>query len=159
MVERLVLVCALTLAAPAAPAAGPAAKPLPERYAELLGRDVRASKSAVLGEALHLNEPQASAFWPIYRAYAEEASVVDARRVALVRELVTTWGTVGDARAKAIADEWFSIQKERIAVLERAHVRVRNALGPKVAARFVQVEHALNLLVDVTLAEEAPLLE
>jgi len=149
----------LLLAGLPALAAGAESKALPERYAELLGRDVRASKSAVLGEALHLNEPQASAFWPIYRAYAEEASVVDARRVALVRELVTTWGTVGDARAKAIADEWFSIQKERIAVLERAHVRVRNALGPKVAARFVQVEHALNLLVDVTLAEEAPLLE
>lgn len=149
----------LAFAALPALAADAGPKPLPERYADLLGRDVRASKSAVLAESLTLTEPQASAFWPIYRAYAEEASVVDARRVALVRELVTTWETVGDARAKAIADEWFSIQKERIAVLERAHGRVRNALGPKVAARFVQVEHALNLLVDVALAEEAPFLE
>ncbi len=139
--------------------AGPPQRPLPERYAELLGRDVRAAKRGVLGESLGLSEPQASAFWPIYRVYEDEAAVVDARRVALVRELVTAWGTLGDERAKAIGDEWFAIQKERIAVLERAHARVRGALGPKVAARFVQVEHALNLLVDVSLAEESPLLE
>ncbi len=158
MTPTLTAICFVLVAVPAF-AAEPAPTALPGRYAELLGRDVRASKSAVLGDALDLSEPQASAFWPIYRAYEAEVSVIDARRVALVRELVSTWGTVGDTRAKAIADEWFAIQKERIAALERAHARVRNALGSKIAARFVQVEHALNLLVDVSLAEESPLLD
>jgi hypothetical protein len=156
---RRLAVLSLALFAVGSAVAAPPPRPLPERYADLLGRDVRASKRGILGESLRLTEPQASAFWPIYRTYEDEAAVVDARRVALVRELVTTWGTLGDERSRAIADEWFAIQKERIAVLERAHARVRNALGAKVAGRFVQVEHALNLLVDVSLAEESPLLE
>jgi len=113
----------------------------------------------ILGEALRLNEPQASAFWPIYREYEKERGVVAARRVTLVRELVERWGSLEDERLTVMAEEWFAIQRERLAVLERAYVRVRNALGPKVAARFVQVENTLDMLVDVALAEEAPLIE
>lgn len=142
----------------AVPARG-APRDLPERYAELLRADLRAAKTEILGESLHLSEPQASAFWPIYRAYEEELGTVSARRVALVREFVEKSGSLSDERAAVLADQWFSIQKERLAILERAHSRVRNALGAKVAARFVQVENTLNMLVDVALAEEAPLIE
>jgi hypothetical protein len=131
----------------------------PEKYLELLRSDIRADRVAIVTEALDLPADQAAAFWPIYRQYEKEVAVIGDRRVALVKRFAASYGTMTDDDANGIAREWFAIHDERMKLLKQYHKQVGKAVSAVVAAQFVQVEHALNMLVDLQIAAELPLIE
>lgn len=131
----------------------------PEKYLELFRSDLRATKIDVLTDALDLTQEQGEAFWPIYRQYEQEYAVLGDRRVALIRDFSEKYGTLTDADAAAIAKESFSIQKERLKLREKYYRKVEKAISSLVAARFIQVDQTLNMMIDLQIAAELPLLE
>ena len=133
--------------------------PSPEKYLELLRSDLRTGKVEVLTEALDLTEPQAQAFWPIYREYDAAASAIGDRRVALVKRFAEKYGTIADEEAGVFAKEWFDIQKDRMKLREKYFGKVAKATSNKVAARFTQVEYTIDTLMDLQIAAELPLMQ
>lgn len=130
-----------------------------ERYIELLRADARADKVAILTEALALTQAQGELFWPIQRAYETELSTLGDRRLALIKEFAAVYGTMTDEQAADISAKWFKLQDDRMKLRKSYYKKVEKALGSLVAARFIQVENAIGLVIDVGLAAELPLLE
>ena len=64
-----------------------------------------------------------------------------------------------DAKAKKLAEQAMSIEKERMKLKHACYEKLASSISPVVAARFLQVEGQLNLLLDLQLAEEMPLIE
>jgi len=131
----------------------------PEKYMELLRSDLRTAKVEILTEALELEEPQASAFWPIYREYEAELAALGDRSLGLVERFVEQYGTMTDEDAGLFAKDWFAVQKDRLKLREKYFGKVSKATSNLVAARFVQVENALGMLIDLQVAAELPLME
>ncbi len=136
-----------------------AADATPEKYLELLRSDVQTAKVGILTEALNLTQAQADAFWPIHRQYETELSVLGDRRVALIKRFAEKYGTMSDVDADAVAKEWFGLHKERLKLREKYYGKVAKATSNLIAVRFIQVENAIGMLIDLQIAAELPLLE
>ena len=156
----------ITLALIAASAAGAGARQSPaERegkslnlaaYAELLRSDVRAQKVAILTEVMGFTEQEDAAFWPIYRAYDLEMSTLGDERLALIREYAAGYSTLTDDLATTLATKAMDLGSRRTAALNKCYEKVKAALSPRTALRFLQVEHQLQLIIDLQIAASLP---
>jgi len=137
----------------------PALAQTPEKYLELLRSDVRAAKVEILTEALDLSDKDADAFWPLYRAYEADLATIGDRRVALIKKFAATYGTTTEDAAATFAKEWFGIQDDRTALRKKYFGKVSKATSSIIAARFIQVENLVGMLVDIQIAAELPLVQ
>jgi len=156
-------------AKPAPPATQtPAAKPAApaqtkdqnlRAYVELLRSDVRAQKVAILTELMELNEAEDAAFWPIYRQYEDELNTLNDERVSLIKTYADSYPNVSDAVADTLAHKSLDLQTRRTALQAKYYEKMKQALSPKLAARFLQVEHQLLLIIDLQIAAALPIVQ
>ena len=173
----LLMMCAVgaeaqTTKSPAAKAPAPAAKsPAPaaqtseqqtkalnlSAYAELLRADVRAQKVAIITEVMGFTDKEDEAFWPIYREYDLEMSKLGDERVALIADYAKNYANVTDEVADRLASRALELEARRQELKGQVYQKVKKALSPLTAARFLQVEHQLLLLIDLQIAASLPI--
>ena len=125
-------------------------------YAELLRSDVRTLKVAIITEVMGFTEAEDGAFWPIYREYDLEMSTLADERLAMIRDYAAAFGTLTDERAASLAAKALDLESRRHAAKAKCYERVKAALSPRTALRFLQVEHQLQLLIDLQIAAALP---
>jgi hypothetical protein len=125
-------------------------------YAELLRSDVRTLKVAILTEVMGFTETEDRAFWPIYRDYDLEMSKLADERVRMIRDYAAEYGALSDERAASLATTALELETRRNAAKAKCYERVKTALTPRTALRFLQVEHQLQLLIDLQIAAALP---
>jgi hypothetical protein len=125
-------------------------------YAELLRADVRAQKVAILTEVMGFTAEEDAKFWPIYRDYDGEMSALGDERVALIADYARSYESLTDADASRLAAKATELDGKRQAARARCYEKVRAALPPKTALRFMQVEHQLQLIIDLQIAASLP---
>ena len=121
-------------------------------YAELLRQDVRTLKVAIITEVVGFTEEEDRAFWPIYL----EMSKLADERVRMIRDYATDFATITDERAASLAATALDLEARRNAAKAKCYERVKTALSPRTALRFLQVEHQLQLLIDLQIAAALP---
>ncbi len=126
-------------------------------YAELLRSDVRAEKVAIITEVMGFTEAEDAAFWPIYREYDAEMAKLGDERVALIADYAKNYDQMTDAVADSLATKAIDLAKRRQAVEAKYYERVKAALKPRQALRYLQVEHQLLLLIDLQIAAALPI--
>ena len=125
-------------------------------YAELLRSDVRRLKVAIITEVMGFTEAEDRAFWPIYRDYDLEVSRLADERLRMIRDYAADYGTLSDERASGLAATALDLETRRNAAKAKCYERVKTALSPRTALRFLQVEHQLQLLIDLQIAAALP---
>jgi Spy/CpxP family protein refolding chaperone len=128
-------------------------------YVELLRSDVRSQKIAILTELMDLTEAQDKAFWPIYREYDRELTTLSDERVANILEYSKNYPDVSDAVADKLILKAIDIQARRGALLAKYYERMKQAITPKTAAKFIQIEHQLLALIDLQISASLPIVE
>jgi hypothetical protein len=126
-------------------------------YAELLRTDVRAQKIAILTEVMGFTEAEDKAFWPIYREYDLEMAALGDQRMALIADYAKEYGTLTAAAADQLARRALDLEVQRQAVKGKYYEKVKTALSPRTAMRFLQVEHQLLLLIDLQISAALPI--
>jgi hypothetical protein len=126
-------------------------------YAELLRSDVRTQKVAIITEVMGFTEAEDKAFWPIYREYDGEMSKLGDERVALIAEYANAFENITDPVADKLAAKAMDLQTRRNAAMGKCYERVKASLSPRTALRFLQVEHQLQLVIDLQIAASLPL--
>lgn len=130
-----------------------------QEYIELLRKDVRQQKAEIMGSVMLLSAKDAMKFWPIYEEYDTELNKLNDLRVANIKEYAGTFAELTDAKADELIQNAFAYQKQRSELLAKTYDRVKQALGATTAARFVQVEHQLLLVIDLQIASSLPIIE
>jgi hypothetical protein len=125
-------------------------------YAELLRSDVRAQKVAIITEVMGFTDKEDEAFWPIYREYDLEMSKLGDERVAMIADYAKNYAALNNEVADRLATKALELETRRQQLKAQAYQKVKNALSPLTAARFLQVEHQLLLLVDLQIASSLP---
>ena len=130
-----------------------------EQFIELMRSDLRADKVAILTASMELSDEESMTFWPIYREYELELAKLGDRRIAILREYGKSYETMTDENAKRLVNAWFKLQEDHTKLAKKYNGRFEKALSSTTAARFVQVEHQIQLLVEISLASEVPLVK
>jgi hypothetical protein len=126
-------------------------------YAELLRSDVRAQKVAIITEVMGFTEGEDAAFWPIYREYDVEMAKLGDERVAMIAEYAKSYSNLTDPTAEKLAARAIELEARRQAAKAKCYERVKTALSPRTALRFLQVEHQLQLLIDLQISAALPI--
>jgi hypothetical protein len=125
-------------------------------YIILLRKDVNAEKARLLGTVMQFDAEDAAKFWPIYSDYQAELNKVNDLRVANIQEYARTYNQMTDAKADELIKSAMTFQKQRDDLLAKYYERVKQELGAITAARFLQVEHQLLLIIDLKIASSLP---
>jgi len=127
------------------------------QYIDLMRKDVRSQKSAIMDTVMQLDPDQAAKFWPIYRDYDAELKKLNDLRVANIKEYAKSYNNLTDAKADELIQNAISYQKQRMELLDKYYDRVKESLGAVTAARFVQVEQQLLLIIDLQIDSSLPI--
>jgi len=130
-----------------------------DKNIELMRANVRHEKSNWIRSNVPMTEREADVFWPLYRRYQTELTKIGEERLALIKDFAAHHENLTDTKARGILDRSFAIDS-KLATIRRIYKNeFLTVLPPKVVARFFQVEHRLNLLIDLELAAQIPLIE
>ena len=120
---------------------------------------MRAEKVAILTELMQFTEAEDKAFWPIYREYDVELSKVNDERVGMIDEYAKNYTQVTDALADKLALKALELETRRTGVKQKYYERMKSALSAKTAARFLQVENQLLMVIDLQIAASLPIVK
>lgn len=150
-------------AATARSQAAETAKPAPtpqelnvQEYIKLLRENVRADKAKLMGAVMQLDADEAAKFWPIYKNYEAELSKVNDLRVSNILDYSKNYTQMTDQKADELIRNAMEFQRQRNELLGKYYGLMKESLGAVTAARFVQVEHQLLLIIDLQIASELP---
>ena len=138
-------------------ASAPDAEQNINEYIDLMRKDVRSQKSAIMDTVMQLDLDQAAKFWPIYRDYDAELKKLNDLRVANIKEYAKFYNDLTDAKADELMRNAISYQQQRMELLTKYYDRVKESLGGVTAARFLQVEHQLLLIIDLQIDSSLPI--
>lgn len=127
-----------------------------QEYINLMRADVRQQKAEILGAVMLLSAADAAKFWPIYDQYDTELSKLNNQRVENIREYARAYDQLTDVKADELIQSALAYQKQRAELFAKTYDRVKQAIGAVSAARFVQVEHQLLLLIDLQISSSLP---
>ena len=158
-------VVALLVCAPGARWPKPASRPAHRRAQirkisrhtlTLLRSDVRQQKAEMMGVVMQLSAADAAKFWPIYEQYDEELAKLNDQRVANIQEYASSYDQMTDDKADELIHKAMSYRKQRSELLAKYYEQVKQSLGGITAARFVQVEDQLLLIIDLQIDSSLP---
>jgi hypothetical protein len=81
-----------------------------------------------------------------------------AQRVEMLSGYIEKGAMLTDAQAEELALDSFAIQRSRIKRREVYYERFAKAVGPVLAARFIQVDSQISTLLDLEVAGSMPLI-
>ena len=128
-------------------------------YGELLRADVRAEKVAILTEVMAFTEAEDNAFWPIYRQYDAGLSTLGDERVAMIAEYARSYDHLSDATADKLIQKALDLEARRGALTRTLYENLKKAMSATTAARALQVEHQLLLVIDLQIAASLPVVK
>ncbi|HXY52021.1 MAG TPA: hypothetical protein VEI01_21420 [Terriglobales bacterium] len=126
---------------------------------QILRADIRSDKTKIMADQMQLSDTEGKAFWPIYNEYDQELSKLNDERVALLKEYANSYDTLTDQQVQSLADRSFALQKKRVDLRQKYFKKMSKAVSPKTAARFVQVEDRVDMLLNLQLAANLPMVQ
>ena len=117
----------------------------------------RLDRKTVIAAQLTMTPDESAQFWPLYDEYAAELKEVDDRLVQLVVDYARNFENLSDEMARTMLDDYLDLESDRLDVRKKYVRRFDDVLAPKKLARFVQVENKLNVVAELYLADEIPL--
>ena len=126
-------------------------------YAELLRSDLRSQTVAIITEMMQFNEAEDKAFWPVYREFETELAKINDDRLALIKDYAANYEALTDQSADRLARGALNLESRRQALKEKVYDRLRSVVSPRTAARFLQVENQILLLLDLQIAASLPI--
>jgi len=123
-------------------------------YLELLQADVRQQRAELMGQAMELaTTDEAAKFWPIYREYEIEADKLSTERNVVIKRYAETFMSMNDETANEIIETVFTIDQQQLQLKKIYFERMKSELGAAKAARFVQIDNQLEMMIRLQSAD------
>ena len=123
---------------------------------ELARAGMTADRNEIVTATMQLSDKDAAAFWPIYRKYEYERSLVDDGRAAVVKEYAEKYSTITDSDAKSMTDRMLDYDSRDIALKKKYVKELSKALPATTVAKFFQLDHRIDLLMAMQVESSLP---
>lgn len=126
---------------------------------ELLRKDLRAQKKQIVAANLQLTTDQATKFWPMYDQYIAEQTKIHDQKYAVIKEFATSWGTISDAQAEDLTKRALAVDDQVAQLRMKFMPNFLKVLPGKQVATFFQIDRRLQMMVDLQLMSQLPLVQ
>ena len=126
---------------------------------ELKRVDLRAKKRTLIQKAVPFTQEQSKAFWPVYDNYEKELIKVNDMRLALIKDYAKNYESMTDEKAAELIVRAVDFQDQRLALRKSYMGGLKDVLPPRMVARLLQLENQMDLLIDLEIASEVPLVK
>jgi hypothetical protein len=126
-------------------------------FVQLLKTDLRAeAKNTIRKKMVTFTAEEAKRFWPIYDAYMVELGKFLDARVALIAAYADDYDKMTDAKAQELLNRRFQQLKLRDQLDVKYRPQFAMALSPRRLVRFYQIQHELEVLIELRAVSEIP---
>ena len=125
---------------------------------EVVRSDIRAEKQAIVLANMGLTEEQSAKFNPIYDEYSMSMKQHWDKRIALIKEYVSSYNTLTDEGAKSLLKRSDMLEKEALVIRNTYEKKMMKVLPVVTVARWVQIERTLGYIMNLQISSEVPLL-
>ncbi len=150
---------AVAQAGGAAASAPPSSQSSMSQDIDLLRKDIRSQKKQIIAANMPLTDTEAQAFWPVYDQYTAELVKINNDKYALIQEYAQSYGSMTDAQADNWSARALKLDADVAALRQKYWPNFRKVLPAKKAALYEQIERRAQMLIDVQLASQIPLLQ
>lgn len=130
-----------------------------ETYLELLKSDLKTQKVAVITEGMAMTDAQSAIFWPIYRKYDAELTTLNDSRLAVIKDFAANFEAMTPAKADELTKKTFAFLEDRLKLQKTYYKEFSKALGPVLAAKYMQIERSINTVFDFQIMSQIPLVK
>jgi hypothetical protein len=130
-----------------------------QAYIRLLRTDLKTKREQIIKEAMQLNDQQAATFWPLYRDYDAEQTKLGDEKLAIVNDYARNFLTMNNETADHLAQRVMALDDQRMTLRKKYYELMKKALPAVLVVRFFQVENQLQLLADLQIASNLPIIE
>jgi hypothetical protein len=126
---------------------------------DLLRKDIRYQKRHIIETSVPLTDAEAQKFWPVFDQYTAELVRINNDKYALIKDYAQSYDTMTDAQAQDWATRVLKLDTEVAALRQRYWPNFCKVLPAKKAALYEQVERRTQMVIDVQLAAQFPLVQ
>ena len=130
-----------------------------EAYIRLLRADLNSRKEQIVKETMQLDDKQARIFWPIYKNYEADLDKLGDEKLAIIREYATNFTSMTNEKADEMAKRVMALDDQKSALRRKYYDLMKQSLPAILVARFLQVENQIQLLLDLKIASNLPIIE
>ena len=128
-------------------------------YIGMMRKDLKKDKVSVITELMDLGPEEAAKFWPVYNEYDKALTKLGDEKIAFIRMYADNYEALTQEMATKITMGMIDVQGRRLELQKQYFQRFSNALTPKDAARWLQVESQIEKLVDLQILANLPIVE
>jgi hypothetical protein len=126
---------------------------------QLLRKDIRSQRKQLIAANMKLSGAEAEKFWPIYEAYVDELVGINRTKYDLLKQYAASYDTITDQEAQTSVGKWVSVD-ESVAQLRLKYIPIfRKVLSARNTALFFQLDRRIQLMIDLQLVSQLPLIE
>lgn len=130
-----------------------------ETAVSLLRTDLRTQRQAIFNGALGMNPEQSTAFWALYKDYDADLASLNDERFQLFKDYANGYAALDDLAAEDIAKRSADLDQRRAATRVKYIKKFARIIPGKMLARFVQIDNRLDLVLNLQIAEQIPLMK
>jgi hypothetical protein len=130
-----------------------------EAWFDLIRADIRADKASMVRQAMNLNAEHLTAFEPIYADYEVELKQIWDSHLELIEAYAASYEDMSDEVANTLAEWAMELEVQRIQLLKETFRTMSDAIGAVHAARFIQIENRIDMLVNLEIMSQMPMLQ
>jgi len=130
-----------------------------QELTDMMRKDLRMQKQSIVDQAMELEAAQKAQFWAIYDKYQKELNAIWDQRIANIQKYADAYQNMTDTVADEIAVKALDIAQQNLALKKKYYAQVKAAMGPRVAARFLQTEAMLWDLIELQIGSQIPLVK
>ena len=128
-----------------------------DSYLEVLKSEIKTDKKAIITETMGFTEKESQAFWPIYNEFEHELSKLADKRISNIKDFAANYDSLTNAKAGELLMNSFSFLEDRLSLNKKYYKKFAEALTPTVAAKYMQLENQIQLILDLSIAANLPL--
>ena len=129
-----------------------------QSYFELLRQDLGTKKVALITEVMQFTDDEADVFWPLYREFDFEKSKLGDETLKLIKDYAAHYVDITDEKAVELMNTNFDLQKKELDLKRDYLKKFNKIIAPARAVKFMQVMNQIELIIDIQIASQLPLI-
>jgi len=128
-------------------------------YMELIKSDMKTEKKIIITEAMQFSENDSKIFWDLYGDYELKMDKLANKRIEYIKEFANNYPNVSNETADDIMEKAFDYFEDRLDLKKDFYDDVKDKLGAFTAAKYIQLDMQMQLIIDVQISAALPLLD
>lgn len=116
-------------------------------------------RKAVIEQGMQLSPEESGRFWPIYNDYQAELAKTNNQLVKLITDYAASYETLDEKQAVRLREGYFDLQQDLIGLRKKYARKMGRSMSQVKVTRFLQLEHKLDAIQNLTLAKQIPLVQ